>query len=253
MKSFHLVWARTNFSLSGAHEKWVTSCPINFVQGHVCFTSRTAGFCVSPRSSPGSKAKNILDSHRTPYSLGNSQLLPPLLPLKQSHTFCTSALGQEDLLEKEMTTLSSILAWRIPWTKEPGGLQFMGSQRVEHDWVTCFLVSGLHGDRALVEGLSYKQGGRWGDDPSLWDGIQSGQEPMVQTAEDPVSCFPLPMTAGVLFLSWLISSLSRENERRKMEEKLIAQVKDLVGKEFNANEPSEISVAASTPWSLWGT
>ena len=131
-----------------------------------------------------------------------------------------------------MTTLSSILAWRIPWTKEPGGLQSMGSQRVEHDWVTCFLVSGPHGDRALVEGLSYKQGGRWGDDPSLWDGIQSGQEPMVQTAEDPVSCFPLPMAAGFLFLSWLISSLSRENERRKMEEKLIAQVKDLMGKEF---------------------
>ena len=70
---------------------------------------------------------------------------------------------------------------------------------------------------------------------------------MVQTAEDPVSCFPLPMAAGFLFLSWLISSLSRENERRKMEEKLIAQVKDLVGKELNANEPSEISVAASTP------
>ena len=35
-------------------------------------------------------------------------------------------LGQEDPLEKEMGTLSSILAWRIPWTEEPGGLQFMG-------------------------------------------------------------------------------------------------------------------------------
>lgn len=55
---------------------------------------------------------------------------------------------------------------------------------------------------------------------------------MVQTAGDPGSCFPLPLDAGVLFLSWLISSLSRENERRKMEEKLIALVKDLVGKEF---------------------
>ena len=43
--------------------------------------------------------------------------------------------GQEDPLEKEMATHSSILAWRIPWTEEPGGLQFMGSQRVKHDWV----------------------------------------------------------------------------------------------------------------------
>ena len=39
-------------------------------------------------------------------------------------------LGQEDPLKKEITTNCSILAWRIPWTEEPGGLQSMGSQRV---------------------------------------------------------------------------------------------------------------------------
>ena len=43
------------------------------------------------------------------------------------------SLGWEDPLEKGMATHSSILAWRIPWTKEPGGLQSMGSQRVGHD------------------------------------------------------------------------------------------------------------------------
>ena len=42
-------------------------------------------------------------------------------------------LGWEDPLEKEMATHSSVLAWRIPWTEEPGGLQTMGSQRVRHD------------------------------------------------------------------------------------------------------------------------
>ena len=42
-------------------------------------------------------------------------------------------LGQEDPLEKGMTTHSSILAWRIPGTEEPGGLQSMGSQRVRHN------------------------------------------------------------------------------------------------------------------------
>ena len=42
-------------------------------------------------------------------------------------------LGWEDLLEKEMATHSSTLAWRIPWAEEPGGLQSMGSQRVRHD------------------------------------------------------------------------------------------------------------------------
>ena len=42
-------------------------------------------------------------------------------------------LGQKDLLEKGMATHSSILAWRIPWTEEPGGLQSMGLQRVRQD------------------------------------------------------------------------------------------------------------------------
>ena len=42
-------------------------------------------------------------------------------------------LGQEDPLEKEMATRSRILAWRIPWTEEPGGLQSVGSQPVEQD------------------------------------------------------------------------------------------------------------------------
>ena len=46
------------------------------------------------------------------------------------------SLGREDPLEKEMATHSSILAWRIPWTEEPGGLQSMGLQRVRHDLVT---------------------------------------------------------------------------------------------------------------------
>ena len=43
------------------------------------------------------------------------------------------SLGREDPLEKEMATHSSILAWRIPWKEEPGGLQSMGSQRVGHN------------------------------------------------------------------------------------------------------------------------
>ena len=46
------------------------------------------------------------------------------------------SLGWEDLLEKGMTTHSSILAWKTPWTEEPGGLQSMGSQRVGDDGVT---------------------------------------------------------------------------------------------------------------------
>ena len=46
------------------------------------------------------------------------------------------SLGQEDALEQEMATHSSILAWKIPQTEEPGGLQSIGSQRARHDWTT---------------------------------------------------------------------------------------------------------------------
>ena len=46
------------------------------------------------------------------------------------------SLGQEDPSEKEMATHSSILAQKIPWTEEPGGLQSVGSQRVRHNWAT---------------------------------------------------------------------------------------------------------------------
>ena len=50
-------------------------------------------------------------------------------------------LGWEDLLEKEMATHPSILAWRIPWAEEPDRLQSMGSQRVRHDWATSLSFS----------------------------------------------------------------------------------------------------------------
>jgi len=54
------------------------------------------------------------------------------------------SLGQEDLLEKEMATYSSILAWKIPWTEEPGRLQPMGSERAGHDRVTSLHFTSLH-------------------------------------------------------------------------------------------------------------
>ena len=50
------------------------------------------------------------------------------------------SLGREDPLEKEMATHSSILAWRIPWTEEPGGVQSIGSQRVGHDYSDTVLL-----------------------------------------------------------------------------------------------------------------
>ena len=58
------------------------------------------------------------------------------LPMQEMQETQVQSLLGEDPLEKEMATQPTILAWKIPWTKEPGGLQFMQSQRVRHDWVT---------------------------------------------------------------------------------------------------------------------
>ena len=59
------------------------------------------------------------------------------------------SLGQEDPLEKEVATHSSILAWKIPWTEEPGGLRPMGLQRVGHDWATNTHALNLSGPVSL--------------------------------------------------------------------------------------------------------
>ena len=59
-----------------------------------------------------------------------AQRLKCLPPMQETQV---QSLGWEDPLEKEMAIHSSILAWRIPWIEEPGGLQSTGSQRVRHD------------------------------------------------------------------------------------------------------------------------
>ena len=69
-------------------------------------------------------------------SLPTHPYLTSHLPINtQASMFFSASLGKF-LLEKEMTTHSSILTWNMPQTEEPGGLQSMGSERVRHDWVT---------------------------------------------------------------------------------------------------------------------
>ena len=63
---------------------------------------------------------------------------------------------------------SSILAWRIPWTEEPGGLQFMGLQRVGHDWVTEHTKGHNCGLIFLFQGMGVEGGGGWKDKNRLF-------------------------------------------------------------------------------------
>ena len=65
--------------------------------------------------------------------------------MRETQDTCVGSLVQEDPLEKEMATHSSILAWEIPQTKEPGRLQCMGLQRIRHDCATEFQIGkGVH-------------------------------------------------------------------------------------------------------------
>ena len=65
--------------------------------------------------------------------MGDSLVAQTVKRLPAMQETWVQSLGQEDPLEKEMAIHSSTLAWEIPWTEEPGGLQFMGLQRVRHD------------------------------------------------------------------------------------------------------------------------
>ena len=60
-------------------------------------------------------------------------LVKNLAAMQETQETWVQSLGWEDLLEEEIASHSSVLAWRIPGTGEPGGLQFMGSHRVRHD------------------------------------------------------------------------------------------------------------------------
>ena len=72
--------------------------------------------------------------------------------MQETQELQVQSLGEKDPLEEEMVTHTSILAWKIPWTEEPGGLQSVGSQRVSHDWVTNTTTGG-----SVVKSLPAKQ------------------------------------------------------------------------------------------------
>ena len=71
------------------------------------------------------------------YTFASPQMVKHLPTMRETWV---QSLGREDLLEKEMATHSSTLAWKIPWMEEPGRLQSMGSQRVRHDFTFTFTL-----------------------------------------------------------------------------------------------------------------
>ena len=64
--------------------------------------------------------------------------------MQETQETWVQSLGGEDPLEEDMAPHSSILAWEIPWTEQPGGLRSLGSQRVGHDWGTELAIAFSH-------------------------------------------------------------------------------------------------------------
>ena len=101
--------------------------------------SGSQSWSVDPWGSTGSKLLCIILSkiYICPFHCYRTSLVAQMvkcLPTMQETR--VQSLGQEDRLEKEMATHSSVLAWKTPWMEEPGRLQSMGWQRVGHDWAT---------------------------------------------------------------------------------------------------------------------
>ena len=107
------------------------------LQGILCFSNRIIQICCIGTSLVVHWLR-LRSQHRVlQFDPRASQTVlvknPPASAGDIKHSVGNQSLGREDPLEEEMVTHSSILAWRIPWTEEPGGLQSMGSQRVRHD------------------------------------------------------------------------------------------------------------------------
>ena len=96
-----------------------------------CRISERDGDCVRPRTPP-------CDINAVGFPCGS---VVKNLPAMQE--MWVQSLGWEDSLEEGMATHSSILAWRIPWTEEPGGLQSMGFQRVGHPLDSLVLAADI--------------------------------------------------------------------------------------------------------------
>ena len=89
--------------------------------------------CLGPHAKEHCPGDSRALKGTTEFFLVDSLVAQRLKHLPAMRETWVRSLDQEDPLEKEMATHSSILAWRIPWIEEPGGLQSVGSQRVGHD------------------------------------------------------------------------------------------------------------------------
>ena len=156
-------------------------------------------------------------AHKTTRSFPGGSVVKNLPVMQETWV---QSLGLEDPLEKGMATHPSILAQRIPWTEEPGGLQSIASQRVRHDWAADTFSSGVH-----TAGLEHCSAAPWPCEPGwvtqglcvsgncgsgrLWGRIlrQRGLFTMFPASSKRVSTFlQEPSLSPLLLLSFIVTS-----------------------------------------------
>ena len=125
--------------------------------GPRCWGSQPISSTASCPSEP--QVVNCLKTENRPFLVyGKPSLVAQVVKhLSKVQKTRVLTLGWEDPMEKEMATHSSTLAWKIPWTEEPGGLQSMGSQTAGHDWVTSLSLS-VYGSTDMQHTLPWEKG-----------------------------------------------------------------------------------------------
>ena len=121
------------------------------------------------------------------------------------------SLAQEDPLEKEMVTHSSILAWRIPWMEKPGRLQSTGSQRVGHDWATSLSLSFIVQKDHVQQLTSLSIWWRWHSDSSAGkeSSCNAGDPGLISWVRK--ICWRKDRLATPVFLGFLGGSAGKES------------------------------------------
>ena len=177
-----IIQASALLSAFGVHRSWA-ACPESHCR-RWRNSSSLAGFPCFDHSGPTSQDKRVthdspsaVDSHMclilstavygrrgwwwaTILVVFSAQMVKNLSAIQET---LVQSLGQEDPLEKEMATHSSILVWRIPWTEEPGGYSLWGHKELERTkWLTLFLsfqwITGFHVSMPFCSSLTLNLG-----------------------------------------------------------------------------------------------
>ena len=186
------TYKRKNFSSSSSGDAWDNRKRGDFLWCGILRWGVVLSLISRPPSVPFLLTELLLLlTHSVDITLWASLVAQMVKCLPTMRETRVQSLGREDLLEKAMAPHSSTLAWKIPWTEEPGRLQSMGLQRVGHDWATSL---------SLFTFMHWRK--KWQPTPVLLPGATGGltpfrahsglQEIPIATQKDSrVLCFPL--------------------------------------------------------------